>query len=409
VNPEPAPIPSPSPGRVLSLDALRGFDLFWILGADAVVQALAKMIPVAPLKFLAGQVDHVEWAGLHFYDLIFPLFVFIAGTSMVFSLPRQLAERGRAATVMRILRRSVLLALLGLMYNGGFTHPWPDVRLLGVLQRIGFAYGVAALLFCFTSARTRLGVGVALLVGYWAVLTFVPIRDCTISREAMAAHFHTDHPDPAQVRALFEQTSARVSGRFEPGLNVANHFDFEHLPGRMYDTYWDPEGILSMLPAIVTCLLGVMAGEWLRDARLDSVGKLVRLLVAGVVCLALGLAWSMQFPIVKKIWTSSFVLAAGGCSFLLLAAFFLIIDVRQWRAWCRPFVWIGRNPITLYLATPIVGMSELDQRLAGGSVALLADQVVMPGAGELLTSVVLLGIFVLLAWFLDRRRIYLRI
>ncbi|HVU16573.1 MAG TPA: DUF5009 domain-containing protein [Candidatus Didemnitutus sp.] len=398
-----------APVRLASLDALRGFDLFWILGADAVCQALGKAIPYFPFTVLAVQTDHVEWAGVHLYDLIFPTFVFLSGVSIVFSVPRMLAERGRAATVTRILRRTVLLALLGLFYNGGFTHPWPDVRLAGVLQRIAFAYGVSALLFAFASRRLRIVAGVALLTGYWAVMTFVPIRDCTLSRQAMAAHFHTENPDPAQVRAYFDETTAKVAGKFEPGLNVANHVDFEYLPGRMYDTYWDPEGLLSMFPAIVSCLLGVFAGETLRDEKKDGAARVARLALSGLICLAAGYAWSAQFPIVKKIWTSSFVLVAGGWGFLALSAFYLVVDVRGWRTWCQPFIWIGRNPITLYLATFVVGMSELDQRLTGGSVARLADRIVFPGAGEVLTAATFLGLMFLLAWFLDRRRIYLRL
>lgn len=412
MNPSAATPSAPAPAsstRLESLDALRGFDMIWILGLDAVVLALAKLWPVAPLRLLAGQVDHSAWAGLTAYDLIFPLFVFLSGVALALSLPRSIERIGRARTIRHVVLRAVVLALLGLFYNGGLTHVWPDVRLLGVLQRIGFAFGVSGVLFCLTPSRVRLALAAGFLGLYWALMTFVPVRDVALSKEAMIEHFHTPNPDPAEVRRLFDQTTATVRGRFEPGLNLANHLDYQYLPGRKYDTYWDPEGMLSMLPAISGCLLGVLAGECLARRELDPRRKTRLLLVAGGICLALGYIWSLQFPIVKKIWTSSFVLVAAGWSFLLLALFHHVIDVLGWRNWCRPFVWIGRNPITLYLATFVVGMSELDQRIAGGSVAAFLDRHVGAGAGELGTSVVFLGLLILLARFLHQRGIFLRV
>jgi predicted acyltransferase len=415
--------PAPIRSRLVSLDALRGFDMFWILGADAFVQAFGHMNSSGPAKFLAVQLEHREWAGFTFYDLIFPLFVFIVGVSLVFSLTKIVAEHGQADAVKRILLRAALLFLLGIFYNGGLARAWPDVRVVGVLQRIALAYAAAGLLFVFFKPRTLVVAFVALLAGYWALLTFVPIRDVPLERAAMTARFapaaaatapgaapaKPAPPTLQQVKDLYYGTTATVTGKYEPGLNLANHFDFEHLPGRKYNTYWDPEGWLSTLPAIGTCLLGVFAGLLLRRTEVTDRQKVLRLVIAGAVALAGGALWGLQFPIIKTIWTSSFVLWAGGWSLLLLAFFYYVVDVRQARGWCQPFIWIGMNPITLYLATSVLNFGRVAQRFVGGDIAQFFDRLVAKGFGELVVALTTLLIIILLARFLYRRNIFLRV
>ncbi len=400
---------SPAPPRVVSLDALRGFDMFWILGADVVVQTLGRMSDGGPLRLLAGQFEHKAWAGFAFYDLIFPLFVFIVGASVVFSLSRLVAREGRAGAVKRVLLRGTLLFALGLFYGGGVTNAWPDIRVLGVLQRIALAYTATGLLFCLLKPRALAGVTVALLAGYWALLTFVPIRDFQLDAAAFPARFGTDKPAPAQVEAAFHATHARVTGQFEPGLNLTNHLDYLHLGGRKYDVFYDPEGLLSTLPAIATCLLGVFAGLWLRRTDVRDAPKIAWLAGCGVAAVVAGHLWGLQFPVVKKLWTSSFVLVAGGWSLLLLAGFYYVVDVRQWRAWCQPFVWIGMNAITLYVAANIVRPRTLAQRLAGGDVKLFFDRLLGPSGGNLVIALVGLLLILWLARFLHRRQIFLRV
>jgi predicted acyltransferase len=401
--------------RLLSLDALRGFDMFWILGADALVMALGETNQSAPVRFLVGQLEHKEWEGFAFYDLIFPLFVFIVGVSLVFSLTSVLARDTRGTAVKRILRRAALLFLLGIFYNGGLTHAWPEVRLVGVLQRIALAYAAAGILFCYCKPRALAAITAALLLGYWALLALVPIRDIALDRTALVARLPgtpvdaKGFPDEAKVRAVFEQTTQRVKGHYEAGLNVPNHVDYVYLPGGRYDHYYDPEGIVSTLPAIATCLLGVFAGLVLRRGDLPAVVKLQRLLLAGVVLLVAGWLWDYEFPVIKKLWTSSYVLVAGGWSFLLLAAFYYAIDIRQWRRWCQPFVWIGMNPITLYLLSSIVSFHAIASRLVGGSVAQALNARVAPGAGAILVAAVSLAVVFGVARFLYMRKIFLRV
>lgn len=405
---------APSP-RLLSLDALRGFDMFWILGADVLVLGLGAMTQSAPVRAVTSQLEHKDWAGFAFYDLIFPLFVFIVGVSLVFSLTALVVRTDRATAVKRILRRAALLYLFGLFYNGGLAAAWPDVRLVGVLQRIAFAYAATGLLFLYFKPRTLAAVTAAILLGYWALVATIPIRDVALDRTTLVAALpdaprNADgHPDPAAVRALFDSTTTRISGRYDPGLNLPNHVDYQYLPGWMYDRYYDPEGLLSNLPAIATCLLGVFAGLLLQRTDLAPRTKVRRLLLAGAIALVAGGLWHFQFPVIKKLWTSSYVLVAGGWSFLLLAAFYYVIDVRGWQRWSQPFVWIGLNPITLYLLSSVVSFHAIASRLVGGSIRAWLDMHLARGAGAILVALVALALVFALARFLHQRKIFLRV
>jgi len=360
-------------GRVLSLDALRGFDMFWIVGADGVVRALGKLSESQPWRFLASQMEHKPWAGLAFEDLIFPLFVFIAGASLVFSLGKIMEREGRAAACKRAVRRAVLLYLLGLLYYGGFATAWAEIRLLGVLQRIALCYLFAALVFCFCGLRGRVAVCVGLLAAYWALMTFVPAPGVG-------------------------------AGDFAEGRNLANWLDKEYLPLKKWDGDHDPEGLLSTLPAIATCLLGVLAGMLLQNRSLADGKKAGLLALSGLALAGLGWLWHLQFPVIKKIWTSSYVLVAGGYSCLLLAAFHYVLAARGWRAWAQPFVWIGMNPITIYMVNELVDMEKLAQRFVGGELNQLLGRF-----GELAVATAVLALSLWICHFLYRRKIFLRL
>jgi predicted acyltransferase len=209
---------------------------------------------------------------------------------------------------------------------------------------------------------------------------------------------------------MFYATTNRVVGKFDQGLNLANHIDFEYLPGRKYDTFFDPEGYLSTIPAVATCLLGVFAGLLLRNQSLQGTQKVVWLIAFGIAGIALGWLWNAQFPVIKKIWTSSYVLVAGGYSAILLGVFYLIVDVWQARAWCQPFVWMGMNSITIYLAGNILGdFRPLAMRLAGGDVKMFFDNAVAKGFGEMVISIVGLLLAFWIVHFLYERKIFLRL
>lgn len=436
MNSTPA-VPAPESQRLTSLDILRGFDMFWILGADAFVYALNRMSQSGPTKFLATQLDHAEWEGFKFYDLIFPLFVFIMGVSTVFSLTKIIEREGRAAAMKRVIIRGLLLLIIGVFYSGGFTNPWPDTRLLGVLNRIGLCYLVGGLLFCCFKPRALIGIAVAILVGYWAMMSFIPIRAIQLEKnnlaalaeqagdEKLAAQFRKadnpsaynpsaikDSPVWAATERMYLETTNRVTGKFEPGYNLANHFDFEHLPARKYDLFWDPEGILSTIPAVVTGLLGIFAGLFLRNKSVPDTQKVLWLLGAGVASVGLGFLWGTQFPVIKKIWTSSYVLVAGGYSAMLLGAFYWIVDVKKWQAWGQPFLWIGMNPITLYLASNFMGgggFQKLAARIGGGPVKQFLNDHIAKGFGDLTVCLIGVLLFVWFARFLYKRKIFLRL
>ena len=381
--------------------------MFWIIGADSLVYALNQMSRTKPTEFLAHQLDHADWEGFHFYDLIFPLFVFIVGVSLVFSLGKTIARTGRAGAVKRIIRRSFLLFALGIFYSGGLTHRWPDIRLMGVLNRIALAYFFTGLFFCFFKPRALAAIGAGLLIGYWALMTFVPFPDVRPTPQTQAIEKESGFTQSGQLNM---SSTNLIRGTFIKGVNLANYIDQKYLPGRKYDGTWDPEGILSTLPAIATCLLGVFAGMLLQNQTVNDRRKTVFLLSFGVASVALGWLWGSQFPVIKKIWTSSYVLVAGGFSAILLGVFYHIVDVWKWQKWCQPFVWMGMNSITLYLTANVIGeFTGPAQRLAGGDVKAFFDVHVAEGSGELMISIIGLLLAFWFARFLYQRKIFLRL
>ncbi|MFM7606386.1 MAG: acyltransferase family protein [Prosthecobacter sp.] len=404
-----APTPPPvAPKRLMSVDALRGFDMLWIVGAGAIVTALEQMSANPLTELLSTQLKHVEWEGFRFYDLIFPLFLFIVGVSLVFSLDKALARGGRAQVLGRVFRRGLLLFAAGVFYYGGLSKPWPEVQLGGVLHRIAACYVCAALIYTFVrSPRGLVAVCVVLLVGFWALVTFVPVPDFKLEPpvvEEIARRIGSDSPSD-----IAASVPGRVTGSYEEGRNLVNHLDFLYLPGKKAQRYYINEGLLSTLPAIALSLFGVLTGLLFKNASVEPRKKIAWLVGAGIGCIALGLLWSVSFPLIKRIWTSSFIIVAGGCSALLMALFYWLVDVRQWRGWCRPFMWVGCNALTIYLTQAIVGFQTLATRFTGGDVRQFFDHHVTQGFGGLVTACTGLLLVILFARFLYRRQIFLRV
>jgi predicted acyltransferase len=394
------------PERLMSVDALRGFDMFWIVGAGYLFTAIDSWSAAPFWTNVRTQLTHVEWEGLRFYDLIFPLFIFIVGVSIVLSVRKAAAKDGKLACARKVLIRGALLFAVGLFYSGGLSNLWPDIRVLGVLQRIALCYTAAGLLFLFLRARWLAVISATILIGYWLLLWQVPVRDITMTATEMA-DLAKRHGTTNAVE-LFNRTANTIYGRFLPGANLANHFDFQFLPGKLHNTYWDPEGLLSTFPAVVTCLLGVLSGVWLlrEDRPLGS--RSLMLIAVGCLCFSAGWGWSIHFPVIKKIWSSSFVLAAGGYSMLLLGVFFQVVDVWRFQAWCRPFVWIGSNAITIYLAAQILNFRKVAGRLVGGDLRTWLNSK-DSGLGEVLIALTALGVMLVFARFLYQRKVFLRL
>jgi predicted acyltransferase len=379
----------PAPERVYSLDALRGFDMFWIVGGEDVAVALAKWCGAAWGAVVIEQLEHVPWEGFRFYDLIFPLFLFLVGTVIPFSTA---SARRRGVTTAgmyaRIARRTLLLFALGLLCNGVLNLNWlvrtdtgwavdvnNHLRVTGVLQRIAVCYGIAAVIALHTGPRGTAAVIAAILVGYWMLLAFVPSPE------------------------------TGVAGDLSMQTNLAGWVDRHYLPGRImkeYYGYGDNEGLLSTVPAVATALLGVLTGHWLRSGA-NPGRKVVGLAAAGVACLALGWLWALAFPVIKILWTSSYVLVAGGWSLMLLALFYGVIDVLGWRAWAFFFVVIGANAITIYVGHRFIDFQKMSAYFLGGVARHAGDF-----GPVVLTAGVVLAEWLFL-YYLYRRRLFLRV
>ena len=379
------PLPTAAAPRLASVDALRGFNIFWILGADGAIWSLDNMLEhkgdiLGGIGgFLGWQMTHAPWEGFRFYDFIFPLFIFITGVSIVLALPRLVEREGRGAAHVRVLRRALVLYVLGLIYYGGISHHWADIRYVGVLQRIALCYLFASLVLLNFNLRGMIAAFVALLAGYWALMTFVPVPGIG-------------------------------AGSFGPDANLANWIDAHYLPGRLWDKTRDPEGMLSTLPAIATCLMGIFAGLLLKNERFSAQRKSLLLIGGGAVSVLAGYLWGLQFPIVKAIWTSSFVLVAGGYSLVLLGIGHQIVDVWGLRRWSTPFIWIGANAIMLYFLNGLFGFEPLAARFVGGDFSKLIDRLTdTPDTGRFLAHLLGLAFAIALAGYFYRRKIFLRV
>lgn len=307
--------------RLYSLDALRGFDMFWIMGAEEIFHTLAKTTGSPFWETIANQFTHPAWNGFHFYDLIFPLFLFMAGVATPYSVGREL-EKGatRQKLLFRVIRRGLVLVLLGIVYNNGLQiRPLAEIRFCSVLGRIGLAYMFANIIYLYTKQRGQIIWFCSILIGYWLLLLF-------------------------NAAPGFQRGDLTMEGNF------ASYIDRTILPGRLYLGIHDPEGLVSTIPAIATGLLGILAGNLLKKNPITQQAKAFRLALAGVIFLVLAQLWNIVFPINKNLWTSSFVLEVGGLSLLLLACFYYVIDVLGYKKWAFFFTIIGMNSILIYMS-----------------------------------------------------------
>lgn len=306
-------------GRLVSLDALRGFDMFWITGGDSIMASLPILSSNFIFKGLAGQFEHSAWNGFTFYDLIFPLFLFIVGVSMPFSFGKRM-ERGDSKRELykHIFTRTAILFLLGLIYNGLLDFNFSNMRYAGVLQRIALCYCFASIIFINTKLKGQAIVAGSLLLFYFLIMNLIPVPGFGM-------------------------------GVLTPEGNLASFIDRHLLPGKFCCfKFGDNEGILSTIPAVATTLFGVLTGHWMRYSN-GPKEKIIGLLSAGAIGILTGLLLNFWFPINKLVWTSSYVLLTAGLSALLLCLFYWIIDVKGYKKWAFFFIVIGMNPITIYI------------------------------------------------------------
>lgn len=348
-----------APKRLLCVDALRGFDMLWIIGGGDVIITLAKAYPNSFLNTLAEHFDH-QWGQFHFYDIIMPLFMFIVGVVMPVAFKNRLAKgESKKHIYTHVLKRVVKLYLLGLIASGHLLqldintlHLWTDT-----LHAIAVGYLVSSILILEFNVKTQVGVTAFLLLAYWAVMALIPIP-------GIGAGIY----EPDKNLALY--VDDRVLGHFQEGAGW---------------TY-----IVTNMTFVCSVMLGVFAGQILLSGKTEK--KKAGLLAGiGIGCVLAGLVWGYWFPIIHHIWTSSLVLFAGGWSFLLLAGFYLIIDVWGYRKWSFPFVVIGVNAIAIYVATHLFDFTLIGNVFVVGLSKWLGswDQFVREFAGLLVVWLIL--------------------
>jgi predicted acyltransferase len=358
--------------RLVSVDALRGFDMFWIMGGGPFVMAVCKIFANPLPYWLDRQFDHVKWEGFVGWDLIMPLFLFITGVAMPFSVGKriQMGET-RGQIYRKVAYRVVVLWILGMIAQGHLlafdSHNLQFYS--NTLQAIAAGYLISSIALVELKVRGQAVLAVALLIVFWVLLAFVP-------------------------------TPGHGAGVLTPDGNLAMWVD-KTLLGRFQDGTpytW----ILSSLGFGATVLMGVLSGQLLRSS-VPGPRKAQWLAAAGVACLVVGELWGLVFPIIKHIWTSSMVLWSGGWCLLLLAAFYWLIDVKGYRRWAFFFIVIGMNAIVAYMFGEVLPFYQISQILLGGLARHLGMQ------GEALLFFGMVGGIWLCLYYLYRNRTFVRI
>ena len=346
--------------------------MMFIMGFAAIVSATCKLFPGGEDCWLNLQMTHVDWNGLRHHDTIFPLFLFISGMTFPFSLAASKAKgKSNKRIFWKTVLRGLILCLLGLVYNGIFELE-PTFRIPSVLARIGLAWMFAAWLFMACGWKWRAVIAAVILIGY-NLLLLIPA------------------PDAAGAGSL------TMEG------NIVGYVDRVLMPKHLLKPgVFDPEGLLSTFPAIVTAMLGQFTGEFVKDSACKR--KTLWMVVAAAVLLAVGLVWSLWFPINKKIWTSSFTLVVGAYSVGLFALFHWLIDVKGWKKWTPFFTVIGMNSITIYMLQRIVSFKDISAFFLGGLADIMTDK-----WGAWLLAIGYFALCWLLLWFLYRKKVFLKV
>ena len=363
-------------GRLLSLDALRGFDMLWIIGGSSVVTTLATYTDAGWLKAIAGQMEHVHWNGFHFYDLIFPLFMFISGIAIPYSVKSALSKNpSKSKLFLRFLKRMLILVLLGMLYNGVFQDGFATARYASVLGQIGIAYFFASVIYTFSGSVKSTLIWIA------GILTGV------------------------SVMQLFIPVPGFGPGVFTPEGAMNGYIDRLYLPGRLayFNGIFDALGILSVVSAIGITLMGIIAGKILQEKTFSDYRKTGILALCGIVLIPSAVLLSPVYPIIKVCWTTTYNMLAGGISFLLIALFYLVIDVWGYRKWTYFFRIIGMNSIFIYLLGRIVPVGVITGFFVGWIIKPLG------GFGEVIGAVVIVAAEWFLLWFMYKKNVFVKV
>src|SRR6185295_16742336 len=371
--------PSTATGRLVSLDVFRGI-------------TIAGMVLVnnpGTWEHIYWPLEHAQWHGWTPTDLVFPFFLFIVGVAITLAFGSRVESGRTSGLYLKIVKRTLIIFGIGLLLNALPYFALSELRIPGVLQRIAVCYFVASILFLHTKLRTQVAITIALLLGYWLVVKFIPA------------------PGFGAGDLTKEGSLPSFIDRIVFGKHV-------WAQAKVYD----PEGLLSTIPALATTLIGVLTGQWLR-AKKSAHEKVSGMFVAGAACVALGWAWNPFFPINKALWTSSYVLFSGGLALQFLALCYWVIDIKGYRRWAKPFEIFGLNAIALYVVADLIAvLLELihvngpdGARISLGAWAF--EKLFASWASPLNASLAFAVTFVLvclgLMWVLYRRKIFIKV
>lgn len=369
--------------RLTSLDVFRGITIAGMI--------LVNKASLADKVYPA--LNHADWNGCTLADLVFPFFLFIVGVAMAFSLAKYTEgeKKPTPALYWRIISRAAILFALGLLLNGFWNYDFSTIRIMGVLQRISVAYLLAALAVLNLPRKSQWILAVTLLIGYWLVMSLVPVPDFGAGNLTREGNFG------AYIDRLI--------------LTKAHLYK-----GDGFNNMGDPEGLFSTLPAVVTVLIGYFTGQWLRQQRIDSRTS-IDMVLFGLSCLVVGQVWDFWFPLNKKLWTSSYVLFTAGWALLLLAACYELIEVRQRRQWGRPFEVMGLNPIFIFVASVLLIKILVKTKVGSGENAPTTyewiNQHLFAWAGtlngSLLFSILTVLLWLAVAYAMYRQRWFLKV
>lgn len=369
--------------RLLSLDALRGFDMLWIVGGSNLIYVLANLTNTDWLKTLAVQMDHVPWEGFHFYDLIFPLFMFVAGIAITLSVKAKLTvNMSKRDLLLKAFKRMLLLVLLGILYNGVFRDGFSHARYASILGQIGISYFFASAIIIYSkSFKATIFWLSGILLGVAFLQLFVPVPGFG-------------------------------AGVLTPEGHINGYIDRLFLPGRLAyghdgridtDGIYEALGILSIISAIGITLMGTIAGYILQKERLTEYRKTGLLAVTGIVLMLVALIISPFYPIIKNCWTTTYNLLAGGISFILFALFYLVIDVWHYQKWSFFFRIIGINSIFIYLFFHFMPLNSISEVFVGWISKPMGD------TGQLVNVLGYLTGEWLLLYFMYTKKIFIKV
>lgn len=376
--------------RLLSLDAFRGITIAGMV----LVNNPGSWDAIYP------PLDHAEWNGWTPTDLVFPFFLFIVGVAITLSLGKRVEAGGpKRGLYLKILRRAALIFVIGLILN---TFPFYDfvkgewldpntIRIMGVLQRIAICYLIASLMFLHTDWRQQVVIAIGLLLIYWFLMTFIDVPGCLTTSVDLK---------PCNLAAYIDRSI----------------FGENHMWSQ--SKVYDPEGLLSTIPALGTTIVGMLCGHWLRRERADN-DKVASIFFFGVLLVAIGWIWSFWFPINKRLWTSSYVVFTAGLALCFLGSCYWLIDIKKYVAWAKPFIIFGANAIALYIGSEIIAVILGVVRVNGpeGKPIALQDWIfnnifltwATPLNASLAMAISTILFWLFLMWLLYRKQIYIRV